>query len=157
MRPKSKHRSVPLLSRPWLGGLPGSLVALIAVLTATLCALAYWEATGAIRDLLFPYIKQISLERHLYLRRIVAPNVSLPVGLIGAALLAYPFVRAFGHKATVVVLLTFLPLLLIRLEEFVFHPSRAVTEFAMWWEFCSIFVPLLVGVVLLTRKYQREA
>ena len=151
------ERSPSRISRLWLDALPRPVVALIAVLTAALCALAYWEATGAIRDLLFPYIKDISLERHLYLRRIAAANVSLPVGLFGVALLAYPLVRAFGHKAAVVVLLTFLPLLVIRLKEFVFHPSRAITELAMWWEFFSIFVPLLVGVVLLTRKYQREA
>jgi hypothetical protein len=101
-------------------------------------------------DLLFPYVKL--LPKQPWLWRIAVANLSLPVGLAGAVLFAYPIARMYGKYSVHVALLIFLPMVALRVERQLSAPPSGTKALVLWWEVFTVALPLIAGVVLARRR-----
>jgi hypothetical protein len=132
----------PLLGSMWR-------VASVPVLVAV-CFWLYGNAMGSVGDLLFPYVKL--LPKRPWLWRIAVANLSLPVGLAGAVLFAYPIARIYGKYSVHVALLIFLPLVALRVERQLSAPPSGINALVLSWEVCTVALPLIAAVFLARRR-----
>ena len=130
-------------------------IALVPVLVVA-CFWLYGNAMVSVQDALFPYVKMIPAGLPL-LRRFAVANLTVPVSLVGAALLAYPVARIYGKQSTLVALLIVLPNFALQLHGSMTTPRSVASNLAIWWEFLAFALSLLGAVVMVRRHLERAS